>query len=459
MVRLGLSLGVVFLVSFFVWLGESVQASGGSTEPQFEFRLKWGFRDQYGYQMTSWSAMSTVTDTVVVYGYYPHLVSPPILTPTIGSSWTTHQGYSAEPNYMYFVNGFYLTRPGDEKSLFGSFWNSNNCLPGPEIRLAYNGYPEALDSSVRLVVVNTTTTPLYVIRDTGFVPEIAVGSSITVTSRMDESVFLSTNPQTPFQTVCARADWNLSPRKQVQPNTVYTLSASPPSRAVTISAGSNIATINASLRRGGVMVDQQRDFRYSWTSSDWNVVAPVPINYGTAATKPYPYDDATLVAGKPGSVRVKVEVFKHVGAFYQKVADTEFAVTVTQSDATPTPVPTAVATVIPAPTPVVTPVPTPIGPPPPPPLVRIYDLNHGWNLISVPDSGPRTATDLVAELVKLGLGPRQVVRWQDGGWHSYVRGLSVGNFSFEPERGYFVWVTNPGTWVPGQPATTANTKR
>lgn len=73
-------------------------------------------------------------------------------------------------------------------------------------------------------------------------------------------------------------------------------------------------------------------------------------------------------------------------------------------------------------------------------------MSPGWNLISVTDGVSTTAERLLSSLRDQGIQAEMVVRWQDGGWQSHIRGFSANDFAIESGRGYFVKTTNGGSW-------------
>jgi len=87
----------------------------------------------------------------------------------------------------------------------------------------------------------------------------------------------------------------------------------------------------------------------------------------------------------------------------------------------------------------------------PSPTTQSLALDAGWSLVALPlapssdltakgicDGARTTGTNTVGSV-------REVARWQDGGWQSYLCTPGTGDFALEPGRGYFVRSVAPAT--------------
>lgn len=108
-------------------------------------------------------------------------------------------------------------------------------------------------------------------------------------------------------------------------------------------------------------------------------------------------------------------------------------------------------------TPTVQPTSVPFPPSPP----EVVGLHSGWNLIAFPEAGAYgQVSSLTANMVKQGVDVRQVVRWENGRWESYLPLFAVNDFQLETRRGYFVRVARDAIWTPSsQNATLVAVKR
>lgn len=77
-----------------------------------------------------------------------------------------------------------------------------------------------------------------------------------------------------------------------------------------------------------------------------------------------------------------------------------------------------------------------------------YWLSEGWNLFSLPrvPLAPYTAASLLQEMSIQGCQVKRIQAWDGSGWQSFAAGSPFGDFSIEPDKGYFLESRKQGTW-------------
>ena len=86
-------------------------------------------------------------------------------------------------------------------------------------------------------------------------------------------------------------------------------------------------------------------------------------------------------------------------------------------------------------------------------VTQSLSLDAGWTLVALPlaPSSDLTAKGICDGARTTGTNTagsvREVARWQDGGWQSYLCTPGTGDFALEPSRGYFVRTVAPATLV------------
>ena len=85
---------------------------------------------------------------------------------------------------------------------------------------------------------------------------------------------------------------------------------------------------------------------------------------------------------------------------------------------------------------------------PAPILTSTLPIGSGWQLVSIPQ-GRRSfrASSLLSDMASQGVTVTQLVRWNNGGWQTHLRGFPVNDYEMEHVRGYFLMVESPGNWA------------
>ena len=91
---------------------------------------------------------------------------------------------------------------------------------------------------------------------------------------------------------------------------------------------------------------------------------------------------------------------------------------------------------------------------PPVTTAQSFNLQIGWNSISVPHTDGYTAETLCDDIITQGISniDLEIDRWHNGGWQGHPCGLPFNQFPIERGQGYFIKTSSPGTVTPSLPA-------
>ena len=81
-----------------------------------------------------------------------------------------------------------------------------------------------------------------------------------------------------------------------------------------------------------------------------------------------------------------------------------------------------------------------------------FDLQIGWNSITIPHSNGYSAETLCDEIISQGVTALEIDRWHNSGWSGHICGLPFNDFPIERGTGYFIKTSSAGTVTPSLPA-------